>query len=85
MFAEFLPFILVFPGMRSCVGLTINFVEFSSYLCSITFLSGGIVSYRWWVRSDLHMRRGEGRSLLLLILAGSFPGFVGWSDSGWGV
>jgi len=45
----------------------------------------GFVNYRGWVRSDLHMCGGEGRFLLLLILAGSFPGLMGGPNSGRGV
>ena len=45
----------------------------------------GAVSCRRGVRSDLHVCRERGGALLLLILAGSFPGFVEGSDSGWGV
>lgn len=69
LFAEFLPFVLVFPGAHTCVGLTILCVWLSCYLCGSTLLSAGVVSYRRLVRSDLYMCGGEGRTLLLLILA----------------
>ena len=41
MFAEFLPFILVFPRLHTCVGLTSLGVWGSCCLCGGTLLSVG--------------------------------------------
>ena len=61
MFAEFLPFIWVFPGVHTCVGSTSSRVRFSGYLGGFTLPSeGGFVSCRRPVRSDLHMCGGRG-------------------------
>ena len=41
MFAEFLPFIWVFPGVHTCVGSTSSRVRFSGYLGGFTLPSEG--------------------------------------------
>ena len=79
--AEFLLFVLVFPGVHACVGLTSGYARFSCYWCGVAFPSVRVVNCRWLVRSELHVCGGREAFLLLLVLTGSFPGFVGGPNS----
>lgn len=56
MFAEFLPFLLVFPCGHTSVGLTSIVECFSSCLIYYSVPSWtGVVNGRWLVRSDIHL------------------------------
>lgn len=74
MFAEFLLFLLVFPGGHTSVGLTVVLGRFSSLfmrMSSALFVWGRYCSVGGPFRFT-HVL-GESRALLLLILAGSPP------------
>lgn len=66
MFAEFLLFLLVFPWGHACVGLTVVFECFSSFLvcCSVPSLFGA-VKVRWVVRSEVHACKERGGGSLI--------------------
>jgi len=69
-FAEFLPFLLVFPGGHTGVGLTVEVECFSSCLVRHSLPSlFGAVKIRWLVRSELWVCGERVLTLLLLILA----------------
>ena len=75
MFAEFLLSLLAFPlKTHQCRvnGLVLEiFLGLGLYYPVPSFI--GTVKFRRWVRSDVHLCRGEGQNLLLLILAESLP------------
>jgi len=73
-FAEFLPFVLVFPGMHTCVGLTVGCVWVSGCLCGGTWPSAwGSVSCRRQIRSDLHVCGERSGTPLITHFSRVFP------------
>ena len=66
-FAEFLLFLLVFPGEHTCVGVTVKLLGAFLVVCFVSPVPSGIgtVNIRRDVRSDLHVCLEKGVAFLI--------------------